>query len=737
MTVYIEQGYTSAVIDQTAEIDTLQFIANYTQPRIEIAGKSKEELRNIKQTKGQYFLSGEMQGNKRKTDAVVSRDAITLDYDFNNDPDDQYKISHDELIEAIESKLDPFNYALYPSFSADADKPRYHLVIPVDRPLNEKEYQVTFASIVDAIGIPTDRAMLNFSQPLGLPIQTEFNSDLPVTLKTEEQTYKTRDRATLESHYSIDLVDKLRKKGLILETNPSTHTNKVNNQTYDASGVNEEVALAMFADYVEKDRDNLAEYFNAFSAISVLAKSVKDKTISHETAIKCCEMLAMNNQEYIKGNIKKLDRELAKGVQRTPYSFIDKFVIAVGNARKYQQYIAGAGDIEPDEVITERYLNTNSKVRLSKFRDSIKEGKETKAIPTGFKKLDQALDGGLYAGLYFIGAISSLGKTTFLLQTADQISKYGQDVIIFSLEMSANEIIAKTISRLTQIISKEDNREFYPIYDGRGYEVINARTVREITSLNRYDGYTDSYGKKHDAYTDYQKELIERAFERYDQEYAEHLFIQENDKKRITMSDIEKTVETHIKATGNRPVVIVDYLQIIAPDDKRADTRFNIDDAVTRLKVLSTQNNVPVIAISSMNRDSYSKAISMTSFKESGGIEYSSDVLIGLQFARQREVDETNKTKKNNEPYSVLSHDDEKGKLPREIELKILKQRNGQATASIDYHFDPRFNHYMEFQKGFDYGKVKKTPAPVTEVSNKEAVLVKVGGSKKKAKNSF
>lgn len=54
------------------------------------------------------------------------------------------------------------------------------------------------------------------------------------------------------------------------------------------------------------------------------------------------------------------------------------------------------------------------------------------------------------------------------------------------------------------------------------------------------------------------------------------------------MKDIEDTVEEHVKLTGNRPLVIVDYLQIIAPDDTHADTRFNVDDAVTRLKVLST-----------------------------------------------------------------------------------------------------------------------------------------------------
>ncbi len=61
----------------------------------------------------------------------------------------------------------------------------------------------------------------------------------------------------------------------------------------------------------------------------------------------------------------------------------------------------------------------------------------------------------------------------------------------------------------------------------------------------------------------------------------------------------------------------------------------------------------------------------------------------------------------------VLSHDDEKGKLPREIELKILKQRNGQATASIDYYFDPKFNHYQE-----NRGKFK--PSTVEENEEKK-----------------
>ena len=59
------------------------------------------------------------------------------------------------------------------------------------------------------------------------------------------------------------------------------------------------------------------------------------------------------------------------------------------------------------------------------------------SVKTGYKNLDAITT--LYPGLYVLGAISSLGKTTFALQMADQIAETGQDVIIFSLEQSTFE----------------------------------------------------------------------------------------------------------------------------------------------------------------------------------------------------------------------------------------------------------------------------------------------------------
>ena len=72
-------------------------------------------------------------------------------------------------------------------------------------------------------------------------------------------------------------------------------------------------------------------------------------------------------------------------------------------------------------------------------------------FPPVFPGLDEALGGGLYPGLYMMGAISSLGKTTLACQIADQIAAAGQPVLIFSLEMARKEIFAKSISRLSVV----------------------------------------------------------------------------------------------------------------------------------------------------------------------------------------------------------------------------------------------------------------------------------------------
>jgi replicative DNA helicase len=80
----------------------------------------------------------------------------------------------------------------------------------------------------------------------------------------------------------------------------------------------------------------------------------------------------------------------------------------------------------------EEYKKTSLKNHLDAFIDGIKESANTPPIPTGFSKLDEKLLGdGFYEGLYIVGAMSSLGKTTFITQIGDQIANKGYGCFAF------------------------------------------------------------------------------------------------------------------------------------------------------------------------------------------------------------------------------------------------------------------------------------------------------------------
>lgn len=307
---------------------------------------------------------------------------------------------------------------------------------------------------------------------------------------------------------------------------------------------------------------------------------------------------------------------------------------------------------------TERHLKTSALYHIADFREGIKACADTPAISTGFFYLDRALDGGLYEGLYIVGAISSLGKTTLMLQIADQIAKSGQDVIIFSLEMARAEIMAKSISRHTcQIVTE------------RGLDTKLAKTARGITDGARYKTYSEQ-----------EHSLIEDAISEYS-EYAGRLYIHEG-VGNIGVEQVKNAIAEHIYLTGNKPLVIVDYMQILAPYSERATDKQNTDKAVLELKRMSRDYKVPVIGISSFNRASYKESVTMEAFKESGAIEYSSDVLIGLQLKGAGSKD-----------FDV---NEAKSKNPREVELVILKNRNGKTGSKVQFSFYAMFNYFKE-----------------------------------------
>ena len=86
------------------------------------------------------------------------------------------------------------------------------------------------------------------------------------------------------------------------------------------------------------------------------------------------------------------------------------------------------------------------------------------------------------------------------------------------------------------------------------------------------------------------------------------------------------------------PVICLDYLQIV-PSGKET-TKQGVDDSVRKLKKFQRDINTTLIVISSFNRANYTQGVSYESFKESGNIEYSADVVWGLQLYATRELKE-------------------------------------------------------------------------------------------------
>ncbi len=315
------------------------------------------------------------------------------------------------------------------------------------------------------------------------------------------------------------------------------------------------------------------------------------------------------------------------------------------------EYIQRALDAKPTPPPIN---NITALARLDGFINGLNGKTATPATPTGFINLDEALEGGLYKGLYIIGAISSLGKTTYILQMADAIAHY-KPVLYVSLEMDATELMSKSLSRLTYEIDPE-----------------TAKTSRGITTAEWYGRYTQQ-----------EQDNIFKAIDNYSQ-YAGSLFIMEG-VGDLGVDDIRQKAQEVQDVTGDYPVIFIDYLQILAPQDVRASDKQATDKNVIELKRLSRDLAVPVIAVSSFNRSAYSKGGCMEAFKESGAIEYGADVLMSMHPRRLEEQREgerqefINSWKRSNE---------------REVDLLILKSRNSRTGERVGYRYLPLYNAY-------------------------------------------
>lgn len=307
-------------------------------------------------------------------------------------------------------------------------------------------------------------------------------------------------------------------------------------------------------------------------------------------------------------------------------------------------------------------------------------------LTTGYKILDRQQP--FYPGLYFLGAISSLGKTTFAQQMADQIAASGRCVLYFSLEQTDFELFSKSLARgfwRTNRLDTWNNHHVSTYPTPSSIQIRQRQTTAFQAELDRQiNDYLQAVGNR--------VLVVHGAFS-------------------MTVEDIIRLIDMVMDKFGVKPVVIVDYLQIVAPtliNGRIPDTKARIDHIVHMLKAKQSRDGLTVLAISSLNRQNYLTPIDFESFKETGEIEFGADVIWGLQLSILNDedfyfsVDKNNKRRETSLKEKREMVKNAKAASPRRIDLVCLKNRYGISSYEIPFAYYPANDYFGPVYKPND-----------------------------------
>ncbi len=211
------------------------------------------------------------------------------------------------------------------------------------------------------------------------------------------------------------------------------------------------------------------------------------------------------------------------------------------------------------------------------------------SVPTGFFGLDEMLGGFQKSDLIIVAARPSMGKTAFALSAArNSAVDHEVPIAIFSLEMA-------TIQLVTRLICAEARIDAHSVRTGKFKAEDGPRISRTAHKLSKSPIYID-------------------------------------DSAGQTVLEIRAKAR-RLKAEKNIGLIIIDYLQLMSASSKLGSREQEISTISRSLKALAKELNVPVIALSQLNRAVESrtdKRPQLSDLRESGSIEQDADVVIFL-----------------------------------------------------------------------------------------------------------
>jgi len=321
---------------------------------------------------------------------------------------------------------------------------------------------------------------------------------------------------------------------------------------------------------------------------------------------------------------------------RSGYAEEEEAADAIASAEKKIFEIMRHGSKSSAKEIKEVIESVFSQIQRSK-----QDGASGISVMSGFTDLD-GLTGGFQPGSFvIIAARPSVGKTAFALNIAAHAAvEHSVPTMIFSLEMSADQVASRMLSALSRV------------------------NVRELEKSRKIDNaaWTDI--------TDAASLLCNSP-----------IFIDDSS----TLSTFELRARCRrfkSRFIDQKCLVVVDYLQLMSSDSKRSDNRNQeVADISRMLKAVAREFELPVIALSQLNRKADEREggkrtgrPSLSNLRDSGAIEQDADIVAFLDRKSYQDLDSTDNT----------------------AELSVQKHRNG-PTGRVKLMFYREFSRFENF----------------------------------------
>jgi len=274
------------------------------------------------------------------------------------------------------------------------------------------------------------------------------------------------------------------------------------------------------------------------------------------------------------------------------------------------------------------------KVSIEKLQELAEHEGDIIGIPTGYKDLDELTSGLQDSDLIIIAGRPSMGKTTLAMNIAESAAiKHEVGVAIFSMEMSAEQLVRRMFSSLGQI---DQNRL-------RSGKLDDLDWPKLTSAMN----------------------LLHKS----------HIFIDET----AALSPAELRARARrLKREHDIGLIVVDYLQLMAVPGTKENRATEIAEISRSLKAIAKELHLPVIALSQLNRaleQRPNKRPLMADLRESGSIEQDADLIVFIY-------------------RDDVYHDDspDKGKA----EIIIAKHRNG-PTDTVFLTFQGKWLRFLNY----------------------------------------